>query len=127
MDEQRKILAKKYEKVKLQVSIFESLASTALMIVFVLFGWSKATENFVHTYTSNQYLSLLIFFFIIGFVFQTLSFPLEYIFDFKMEHKYGLSNQTFSKWIIENLKSIGIGVVLVVPVILFFYWILIYN
>ena len=41
-----------------------------------------------------------------------LSFPLSVYTDFVREHKYGLSTQTFPVWLVEQLKGLGVGLVL---------------
>jgi hypothetical protein len=47
MDENRKLLAKKYEKIKLSVNITESIISFVLLILFLYFGYSKKLEYVV--------------------------------------------------------------------------------
>jgi STE24 endopeptidase len=41
-----------------------------------------------------------------------LSLPLSIYTDFFREHQYGLSNQTFPAWTVEQLKGLGLGLVL---------------
>ncbi len=124
MNEDRKKLAKKYEKIKLTISITESLISVLLVLVFVYSGLSKGLELYINSFTTNPYLILIGYVVIIGIVSQVLSFPLDYIFSFRLEHKFNLSNLTFPKWIIEGLKSLAVGIVLGVPILLLFFWIL---
>ncbi len=124
MDEHRKKLAKKYEKIKLIVGITESIISAVLLFLFVLLGYSKMLADYAFSFTSNPYLALLIFVFIIGLVSSVLSFPVDYFFSFRLEHKFGLSNQKFIKWIGEGLKSIAVGIVLGTPILLLFYFML---
>ena len=49
----------------------------------------------------------------IGFALITgiLNFPLNFYESFVREHRYGMSNQTFSAWFSESLTAFGIGVV----------------
>ncbi|MFI5144692.1 MAG: M48 family metallopeptidase [Ignavibacteria bacterium] len=124
MEENRKITAKRYEKIKLRVSISESIISLLLILIFVYSGISKKLEIYLISYTSNPYFLLILFLVVIGIISQVLSFPFDYFFGFRLEHKFSLSNQTFSKWIIEGLKSLAVGVVLGVPILLLFFWIL---
>ncbi|MGH2575364.1 MAG: M48 family metallopeptidase [Ignavibacteria bacterium] len=124
MEENRKKLAKKYERIKLTVGITESVISFILLFLFVALGYSKGLENYSFTFTSNTYIALLIYVFIIGLVSAILSFPVEYFFGYRLEHKFGLSNLTFWKWIKEGLKSAAVGIVLGIPIILLFYYIL---
>jgi STE24 endopeptidase len=124
MNEERKKLAKKYERIKLIVGISEGVVSIVLLFLFVSLGWSKKLELFVNSYTVNPYLSLLLFVLFIGAISQLLSFPIEYFFGFRLEHKFDLSNQTFFKWIFEDIKSVAVGIILGFPILLLFYWLL---
>jgi STE24 endopeptidase len=124
MDEERKKLAKKYEKIKLIAGITGSIVSFILLFLFAALGYSKKLELYSYTYTINSYFALLIYIFVIGLVSSILSFPVDYYFGFRLEHKFGLSNQTFIKWITEGLKSTGVGIVLGVPILILFYYIL---
>lgn len=124
MTEDRKITAKRYERIKLRVSISESIITFLLIIIFVYSGIFKMLEAYLSAFTENQYFLLILFTLVIGIFSQVLSFPFDYFFGFRLEHKFNLSNQSFSKWIIEGLKSLAVGVVLGVPVLLLFFWIL---
>jgi STE24 endopeptidase len=124
MDENRIALAKKYEKIKLTVSIAESTVSAVLLLLFAVLGYSSWLAVYSSGFSTSPYISLLIFVFIIGAVSSVISFPVDYIFSFRLEHKFGLSNQTFGKWITENLKSMAVGIVLGTPILLFFYFFL---
>src|SRR5437667_5503272 len=118
MDENRKKLAKKYERIKLTVSITESIISFILLLLFVWFGYSKKLELISYSKTTNPYFALLIYVGILGIVSAILSFPVDYFFGFRLEHKFGLSNLTFGKWIKESLKSVAVGIVLGLPILL---------
>jgi STE24 endopeptidase len=124
MDENRKILAKKYEKIKLTVGITEGILSFILLILFVALGYSKELELLSYGYTSNPYLALLIFGLTLGLAGSFLSSPVDYIFGFKLEHKFGLSNQTLGGWIGDKLKGALVGSVLGAPIGFLFYYLI---
>ncbi len=124
MDESRKHQAKKYEKIKLTVGITEGIISFVLLLLFVSLGYSKRLEIFVYQYTSNAYLALVYFGLIIGLVSSVLSFPSDYFFGFRLEHKFGLSNLTFWGWIKEKLKAAVVGAVIGAPIAFLFYWLI---
>jgi STE24 endopeptidase len=124
MDAGRKKLAKKYEKIKLIVGLSQSFVSFTLLFLFVAAGLSKQLELFVLSQSQNPYIALLLFVVIIGVVAAVLSFPVDYFFGFRLEHEFGLSNLTFGGWLKENLKSIAVGIVLVLPLLFTFYFLL---
>ena len=124
MDESRKILAKKYEKIKLVVGITEAIISFILLVLFVSLGYSKKLELFSYSYTSSAYLALLIFGLCVGITASLLSFPVDYIFGFRMEHKFGLSNQSLAKWFIDKLKTALVGALIALPIAFLFYYLI---
>ena len=124
MDQERQKKAKQYEKIKLTAGITESIVSAVLLFLFVALGFSKRLESYAFSFTFNPYIALMIFVFIIGTVSYVISFPVDYFFSFRIEHRFGLSNQKFIKWVEENLKSLAVGIVLGVPILLLFYYFL---
>jgi STE24 endopeptidase len=116
--------AKKYNNIKLAISIGEGIISFILMLLFVWLGYSLKLENFLSHYISNAYLLFISFLFVIGTIGSILSFPISYYTGFYLEHKYNLSNQTFWKWIWENFKGLLVSLVIGIPILLTFYYIL---
>jgi STE24 endopeptidase len=120
----RKEQAKKYEKVKLIAGITEGVLTFILILVMVISGFTGRLAEFSESYASNSYLQLLIFGALIGIITTLLSFPFDYFFGFRLEHKYGLSNLTFMGWIKEKAKGFAVGMLLGLPLIFLFYYLL---
>jgi len=118
--------AKKYNNIKLAIGIGEGIISFILMLLFVWLGYSLKLENFLSHYISNAYLLFISFLFVIGIVGSILSFPISYYTGFYLEHKYNLSNQTFGKWIWENFKGLLVSLVIGIPILLIFYFVINY-
>ena len=116
--------AKKYNNIKLGISIAKGIFSFFAIIAFVYFGYSSQLETYLLNFTDNQYLLLLLFVIVTGFASSVVNFPIKYYTEFYLEHKYELSNQTFWKWIWEDLKGLLVGLVIGVPILLLFYWVM---
>jgi len=116
--------AKKYNNIKLAIGIGEGIVSFILLLLFVYLGYSLELENFLSNYFSNPYLLFISFLFVIGIITSVISFPLSYYSGFYLEHKYNLSNQTFWKWIWENFKGLIVSLVIGIPILLTFYYVL---
>jgi len=117
---------KKYNNIKLAIGIIEGIVSFILILLFVWLGYSKELELYLSEYFPNEYLLFLAFLFVIGFAGSILSFPISYYTGYYLEHKYNLSNQTFWKWILEGLKGLLVSLIIGVPILLTFYFFLIY-
>ncbi len=116
--------SKKYNNIKLGISITKSVVSFILIVAFVYSHFSLALENWLGNYLSNSYLLFLAFILITGLAGILLFSPVNYYKDFYLEHKYGLSNQTLGKWLFENFKGLVVSLIIGVPVLLVFYFII---
>ena len=122
--EEKAKLAKKYSKTHQILSLTGSIIFYAVLIILVFTGLSKSILALSHSYTSNDYIALLIFLGIIGIAESIINFPLNFYSGYILEHKYDLSNQTLSKYFLEKLKGMILGLVIGIPVMFAFYYIL---
>tara|TARA_Y100000034_G_scaffold136181_1_gene211321 strand:- start:2423 stop:3523 length:1101 start_codon:yes stop_codon:yes gene_type:complete len=116
--------AKRYNNIKLALNLGGTLSGWLFMLAIVLLGFSSWTEVLVSSVTSSPYLALLAFGAIIGIVETILFFPLSFYGGYILEHKYGLSNHTLRSYFWEKFKAFGVGLVIGVPLLLVFYYLL---
>jgi len=116
--------SKRYNNIKIGVAITKGILSFIIIFLFVYLGYSRHLEEFIRTFTDNNYLVFILFIMLTGLAGSILYFPVNYYTGFYLEHKYNLSNQTFPKWIWENLKGVLISGVIGLPLLLFFYYVL---
>lgn len=116
--------SKKYNNTKLYIGITKGIISFVLLFLFVYLGYSFQLENYIRNFLENDYLVFIIYVFTIGIFSSILFAPVNFYTGFYLEHKYKLSNQTFAKYIIENIKSMLVGLVIGVPVLLLFFFII---
>ena len=116
--------SKKYNNTKLVISVVKSLVSFILVYLFISTGYSLALQNYIMTLTDSVYIVFLLFVFSIGIFSSILFMPVNVYTGFYLEHKYKLSNQTFFKYIIENLKSMLVGLLIGVPILLLFFFVI---
>lgn len=117
-------LAKKYAKTKRILSLTSTCIFFAIVLILLFAGLSKNISSIVYSYTSNDYIALLIFVAIIGISESIITFPLGFYSDYILEHKYEMSNQTIGGYFKEKMKGLLLGLVLGVPLLLLFYYIL---
>lgn len=121
-DSGRDIAAKRYSRTKIWLGLIGTAFFFTITAVFVVSGLSRELDDFVHRFVSNDYLALLSFVALFGIVETILASPLSYYSGYHLEHKYGLSNQSFGRWIRESLKGTLVSIPLGVPILLFFYY-----
>lgn len=95
-----------------------------MILAFVYFHFSLMLENYLRNYFSNNYVLFIVFILITGLAGILLFFPLNYYKEFYLEHKYGLSNQTFGKYLFENFKGLTVSLVIGIPILLIFFYVL---
>ncbi len=105
-----------------------SLVDYGIMLIYFLvliFGrgslwFGKVAEGIV----TASYGKLVVFVLLVGFGNWLILFPLELYSGFIMEHKYGLSNQTFFQWMWEGAKSAIVGLLIFLPLVILLYYFL---
>jgi STE24 endopeptidase len=124
MDTSKKSDAKRYSKIKQVLSLTQSIIVYAILLILIFTGLAKEIESFAYSFTPNSYLALLIFLAIIGAAEGIITFPLSFYSSYILEHKYNLSNQRPGDYFKEKLKGFALGIVIGVPVLFAFYFIL---
>lgn len=116
--------SKKYNKIKLRLSIAETILSFMFLLVFMLVGLSNYVGDFAELKAGEGYLSFIIYCLITGAGFYLIFLPFSFYSEYILEHKYNLSNQNITKWIKEELKGLFVGGLIGLPVISIFYYVL---
>ena len=114
--------SKKYNNIKLAVSISKGVTSFILLLLFVSLGYSRELQTLLSSYVSGSYLLLIIFVLVVGFAGTVAFFPVSYYSEFYLEHKNNLSNQSFLQWIWEDVKGLLVSLVIGIPILLLFYY-----
>ncbi|HEX6746595.1 MAG TPA: M48 family metallopeptidase [Longimicrobium sp.] len=91
---------------------FVGIAWSLLIPALVLFtGLSARIRDLARRIGRKWYFTLAIYGAIVTLLFWALDLPLAYYAGFVREHQYGLSNQTFGKWLGDSVKGLAIGIV----------------
>jgi STE24 endopeptidase len=120
----KQVLAKKYSRTNRILSVVETILVFVILLVLLLTGLSKEIETISYKITHNNYLALLIFLAIIGLAESIINFPIDFYSGYILEHKYSLSNQTIFIYFTEKIKSFAVSLVIGIPAILIFYYVL---
>ncbi len=114
--------SKKYNNIKLGISIGKGITSFLVILLFVITGLSTSLQNYIAGFLTNNYLIFLAFVFITGLAAGILFFPVNYYSEFYLEHKYNLSNQTLFKWLWEDFKGLLLSLAIGIPILLLFFY-----
>ena len=106
------------------MSLWQFLWSSIVLVILLHTGWSARLRDTAARMTRARWLQPAIYG--AGFLLITsvLGFPLSLFTDFWREHQYGLATQTFAAWFGDQMKGLGIGLVLGSVMILVLYAVL---
>ena len=106
------------------VSLWQFLWSSIVLIALLHTGLSVRLRDIAARVTRFRWLQPAIYW--AGFLLLTsvLGFPLAVFTDFWREHQYGLATQTFGAWFGDQMKGLGLGLVLGAMLMLILYAVL---
>jgi STE24 endopeptidase len=91
--------------------IVSTLWGLLVPLVILFTGLSARIRSGARRVGRNWYFTLALYGAAITLLFWVVGLPLEYYSGFVRQHAYGLSNQTFGKWLGDSLKGLAIGMV----------------
>ena len=115
---------KRYNRTKLIVSLASGIVSFALTVFLLLKEYTVSIEQFALSYSTNPYISLLIFSAAFAIISGVVSLPFSIYSGFILEHQYNLSNQNFGQWIWESAKGVLVSIPILTPLALIVYFFL---
>ena len=102
------------------LQVFNLLYGLLVAFIFLRLGLGKWMKS-IATKVKNENLQNLIYVMLYFLLSWLLTYPFSVYQDYFREHQYGLSNLTFTGWMIENLKGLGVGVLLGSPMVVALY------
>ncbi len=109
--------AKEYQQAQLKLSLIEQICTLLFLII-----WVKAAGYVIDKLPFTSYWLLLVFSAILYLSYQTALFFCDYLSGYKLEHKYQLSNETFSAWLWRHIKMILVSGVFLGLLVVSLYW-----
>ena len=105
-------LAKRYAAIHNLLFIVDTGLTLGLLIAFLLTGGSVGLADWVRSRSANPWLQVTLFgaIFVVGA--KLIFLPLSWFGGYFLEHRYQLSNETFAGWVLDEVKSLGVNLVL---------------
>ena len=116
--------AKRYAAIHHLLFVVETGATLLLLLAFLLSGASVWLADLVGARAGNPWLQVALFGGLLGLGTKLIFLPLTWFGDFYLEHRYQLSNATLAGWAADELKSLGVNLVLGVAVLDGLYFLL---
>jgi STE24 endopeptidase len=107
VDKQRQ--AKEYARIRRRLFLVDLVIGGVYTLVWLVFGWSSELKQALMGYTENQWLLVAGFGLVFGGIYFLVNLPLGYYSGYILPHRYDLSNQTLSGWLLDMLKGVLVG------------------
>lgn len=116
--------AKNYVKIKRVLFLSEIILSILAISIFLIYGASSRLESIFSNYYPNILIKNALYIVLSSLLFSILFFPLNWYGHFRIEHKFGLSNQSFLNYLAEGAKLFLINIIMAVIAGEFLYYFL---
>jgi STE24 endopeptidase len=108
-DQQQK--SKKYNRIKLRLTIFNLFLDLSLWLA-LLFFLADPVANIAYHSAAHPLVQFYVFAALIGLGLGFIHFPISFYSGYILEHQFSLSNQTFFRWLGEQLKGLLVSLIL---------------
>jgi STE24 endopeptidase len=112
LDPQRQDQAKQYARIQRRFMFLDLVLGAALLITWLLTGWSIQLRNWITAWTTNSWLAVLMYGAVFGGVFTLLNLPLSYYVGYVLPHRFQQSTQDLKSWVIDLIKGLLVSAVL---------------
>jgi STE24 endopeptidase len=92
--------------------LWDFLYGAAVLLLLLNLGWSGAMRDLAERVTRFKPVQTIVYWVQYLVLTTILGFPLSVYEDYFRGHKYGLATQTFGPWMVDQLKGLGVGLVL---------------
>ena len=108
---ERRELLNKYSNFKLGWSVFYDILNWIILLAIVLTGVSFGLLKLAQRISQKGLIQFLLYLFFLMFVTTIVTWPFDFYRDFIIEHRYGLSNQSFGGWLGDWAKAFPVALI----------------
>ena len=112
IDNERQELAKVYAGIRRRLMLVELLIGGLYTLSWLVFGWSSGLKEILVSITDNEWILVAIFGMVFGGIYYIFMLPLSYYSGFVLPHRFGLSTQALRGWAVDQIKGLGVGLIL---------------
>lgn len=112
LDIERQELAKEYARIRRRLMLVELLIGGLYALSWLVFDWSSALKESLISITDNEWILVAIFGLVFGGIYYFITLPFSYYSGFVLPHRFGLSTQTLRGWVVDQIKGLGVGLIL---------------
>jgi Zn-dependent protease with chaperone function len=114
--------AAKYHRLKRRTSVISLLSSVVILGGLVLTGWTVSLRNTAEAVA--PFAPVVAYVFLLSLTNELLGLPLAVYSGFLLERRYGLSHERLTSWLLDQVKSFAVGLVLGGGAASLVYWLM---
>ena len=103
---------KRYEAAKHVIAIAGFVLDVLILLYLLVSGSSIRIRQMAETISDSQWISIAIYTLMITAILKVFDVPISFYSGYWVEHRFGLSRQSLGGWIKDQLKGLGISIVL---------------
>jgi len=112
MNPEQQARAKRYEAIHNWLFVGETLLTAALLVLAITTGLSAWLAAQARSVTGNPWLATALYAAVAIVAAKLVMLPVGWFAGYHLEHRFGLSNQSFAAWLWDETKSLGLSLVL---------------
>jgi STE24 endopeptidase len=116
--------AKRYEAIHNVIFVVETVYTVLLLIAFLCWKGSDRLAVAAQSISPNPWIHVAIYGAIVIIATKLLFLPLNYLGGYHLEHKFGLSNESLGAWAFDEVKSLGLNLLLSIMLLDILYFLL---
>jgi len=112
-----------YAAVRRALAFIDPLFGVLVALVLLASGLSAHLRDVAERASRRFYVQVLVYLALFSVVTWVIGLPLEWYRDFSLEHRFGLSTQSFGAWFGDSAKGVAVGIVMlgVLPILWLVY------
>ena len=104
--------SRRYNRTKRWLGVADFAVGFGLLVVLLATGWTGALRDLAERGASQNYpLAVFLYVLMLMLISKAVGTPLEY-YEFRLEHRYNLSNQKLRSWIWDEFKGLVLGLIM---------------
>jgi STE24 endopeptidase len=109
LDPERQAQAKRYARINRRLMLLDLFIGLAYILAWLVSSWSQSLRDMLSGWIDQDWLVVAGYALVLGGIYYFINLPLSYYSGFVLPHRFGLSNQTFSGWVSDQVKGILTG------------------
>lgn len=110
-----------YNRTKRWLGVADFAIGFGLLVVLLATGWSGTLRDVAERVASQNYpLAVFLYVVMVMLISKAIGIPLEF-YEFRLEHRYNLSNQKLRSWLWDEFKGFLIGLIMATIVVELLY------